>query len=181
MNKGKITITIIGLFAASGVLAVSLASSVPSVYSAGDRIKTNDKQFYFDGEILPDHTLYPLVMVADRVKLEMAPDKEIIQIYTTYANLRLGAAEQLLEKGETQLALTTLTKSQKYLLKAAQATIDQNPPTSTKQHVLKTLLYHTNRHEELKDRFSPEEKNVIYQLEMESQVFVDSLKRDLVL
>lgn len=181
MKSGKITLSILGLFAASGVLAVSLASSVPSVYSAGDKIKTNDKQFYLDGEILPDHTLYPLVMVADRIKLEMSPESEKIHIYTTYANLRLGAAEQLLEKNQNPLALTTLTKSQKYLLKAAQETIDQNPARPTKEHVLKTLIYHTNIHKEIKKKFSADEKNVVDQLDMECQVFVDSLKRDLIL
>jgi len=181
MKPLKITFSIVGLFIASGVLAVSLASSVPSVYSAGDKFKTNDKQFYLNGEILPDHTLYPLVMIADKAKLTMAKPHEKIHVYTTYANLRLSASQQLLEKDHQQLALTTLTKSQKYLLKAAQITIDQNPSEATKLHVLKTLIYHTNRHQEMKDQFSQEEKNIVDQLDMECQVFVDSLKRDIIL
>lgn len=181
MKPLRITFSIIGLFTASAVLAVSLASSVPSVYSASDRFKANDKQFYLDGEILPDHTLYPVVMMADRLKLEMAQPNEKITVYTTYANLRLSAAQQLLDKENYQLALTTLTKSQKYLLKAAQETLDQNPSPTTKNHVLKTLLYHINKHQQIKEQFSQEGKNVIDELDMECQVFVDSLKRSLIL
>ncbi|NCN03994.1 MAG: hypothetical protein GW942_02875, partial [Candidatus Pacebacteria bacterium] len=171
--------SIFGLFIASGVLAVSLASSVPSVYSASDKIRTNDKQFYLNGEILPDHTLYPLVMVADKAKLMAAKPDERINIYTTYANLRLSAAQQLLDKDQTQLALTTLTKSQKYLLKASQETIEQNPANVTKVHVLKTLVYHIDKHQEIKDQFSQEERNIIDQLDMESRVFVDTIKDNL--
>jgi hypothetical protein len=181
MKPLKITFSIIGLFAASAVLAVSLMSSVPSVYSAGDKFKANDKQFYLDGEILPDHTLYPIVMAADKVKLELARPQDKIHVYTTYANLRLSASEQLLEKDNPQLALTTLSKSQKYLLKAAQETIDQNPADSTRLHVLKTLLYHTNKHQQLREKFSPEGKMLVDELDMECLVFVDSLKRSLIL
>jgi hypothetical protein len=181
MKPYKITLSIFGLFIASGVLAVSLASSVPSVYSASDRFKKNDTQFYLNGDILPDHTLYPMVMIADKIKLEMAQEHQKITIYTTYANLRLQAAIQLLEKDQNQLALSTLTKSQKYLLKAAQTTLEQNPSDTTKEHVLKTLTYHINKHQEIKDQFSHEEKNVVDQLDMESQVFVDSLKSELIL
>ncbi|MDH5533397.1 MAG: DUF5667 domain-containing protein [Candidatus Pacebacteria bacterium] len=181
MKPLKITFSIFGLFVASAVLAVSLASSVPSAYSAGDKFKSNDKQFYLNGEILPDHTLYPVVMAADKLKLEMANPQEKINIYTTYANLRLSAVESLLEKDNPQLALTTLTKSQKYLLRAASETINQDSSQATKLHVLKTLLYHTNKHQQLKEQFSAEEKNIIDQLDMECLVFVDSLKTSLIL
>lgn len=181
MKPLKITFSIFGLFIASGVLAVSLASSVPSVYSSNDKFRTNDKQFYLNGEILPDHTLYPLVMVADKAKLMTAKPNERINIYTTYANLRLSAAQQLLEKDQPQLALTTLTKSQKYLLKAAQETIEQNSANATRLHVLKTLVYHIDKHQQIKEQFSQAERNIIDQLDMESRVFVDSLKRDIIL
>lgn len=179
MKPLKITFSIIGLFVASSVLAVSLASSAPSAYSTEEKFKANDKQFYLDGKILPDHTLYPIVMVADKIKLEMAKPQDKIEIYTTYANLRLSAVEQLLERGNPQLAMTTLTKSQKYLLKAAGEAIKEDSSPATRLHVLKTLIYHINKHQQLKEQFSAEEKNIIDKLDMECLVFVDSLRTSL--
>lgn len=166
----------LGFGVALVVLAISLVSSTPSVYSAGDQFKSNDKEFYFNGEILPDHLLYPAVMVADKIKISTAAPAEQLTLLVTYANLRLDSAEKLLNKDNHTLALTTLTKSQKYLLQAAHATLDQQPGPTTTTYVYKTLLYHLNRHQSLKDKFSESEKNVIDQLDMEIAVFVDSLK-----
>lgn len=179
MQPLKIIISFLGLGIAIFILAVSLVSSTPSVYSAGEQPKTNDKEFYLDGDILPDHVLYPLVMAADKFKLQTASPEQRLNLYITYANLRLDSTEELLNKNNQPLALTTLTKSQKYLIQAAQATLDQQPAAPTTSFVYKTLLYHLNRHQQLKTHFTDNEKNVIDQLDHEIMVFVDSLKRTL--
>ncbi|MCL4208967.1 hypothetical protein KJZ63_05070, partial [Patescibacteria group bacterium] len=76
MKPLKVLISFLGLCIAILILAVSLVSSTPSVYSAGDQPKTNDKEFYLEGDILPDHVLYPVVMMADKVKLTTARPEE---------------------------------------------------------------------------------------------------------
>lgn len=179
MKPLKVLISIVGFSIAILILAVSLISSTPSVYSAGDQPKNNDREFYLNGDILPDHVLYPAVMLADRFKLETAHPDEKLTIYITYANLRLDSAEKLLNKDNQPLAISTLTKSQKYLLQAAQATLDQKPAKSTTTFVYKTLLYHLNRHQQLKNRFTDSEKSVIDQLDHEIAVFVEDLKGNL--
>lgn len=179
MKPLKVFISFLGFAIAVFILAVSLISSTPSVYSAGDQPKTNDKEFYLNGDILPDHVLYPAVMAADKFKLETAHPDQKLTLYVTFANLRLDSAEKLLHKEAQPLAISTLTKSQKYLLQAAQATIDQQPAQPTTIFVYKTLLYHLNRHQQLKSYFTDAEKNVIDQLDQEIMVFVDSLKRTL--
>ncbi len=179
MKPLKVLISFLGLCIAILILAVSLVSSTPSVYSAGDQPKTNDKEFYLEGDILPDHVLYPVVMMADKVKLTTARPEERLTLLVTYANLRLDSAEKLLHKKDQPLALSTLTKSQKYLLRAAQETINQQPTTTTTTFVYKTLLYHLNRHQQLKPYLTDSEKNVVDQLDQEIKVFVDSLKTTL--
>ncbi len=179
MKPLKVFISFFGLCIAMLILAVSLVSSTPSVYSAGDQPKTNDREFYLDGDILPDHVLYPVVMIADRVKLTTASPEEKLTLLVTYANLRLDSAEKLLHKKDQPMAIATLTKSQKYLLRAAQETIDQQPAPTTTHFVYKTLLYHLNRHQQLKPYFSDSERNVVDQLDREIKVFVDSLKTTL--
>lgn len=179
MKPLKILISITGLSIAIFILAVSLISSTPSVYSAGDQPRNNDREFYLNGDILPDHVLYPAVMVADRFKLETAPQDKKLTIYITYANLRLDSAEKLINKDNQPLAISTLTKSQKYLLQAAQATLEQKPATSTTLFVYRTLLYHLNRHQQLKNRLTDSEKNIIDRLDLEIAVFVEDLKGNL--
>lgn len=179
MKPFKVGLSLFGLLIAVLILAVSLVSSTPSVYSAGELPKSNDKEFYLDGDILPDHVLYPVVMVMDKIKLETSSPSQKITLFITYANLRLDSAEKLINKSENAFALTTLTKSQKYLLQAAGATLEQKPSETTSIFVYKTLLYHLNRHKQIKNHFTDSEKNVIDQLDREIQVFVDSLKRDL--
>jgi hypothetical protein len=176
MKHTRFLATCIGFGMAILVLGISLASSVPSVYSTGDQFKTNDKQFYFSGEILPDHLLYPAVMAADKVKFEMSSPIEKIYAGTTYANLRLESALKLLEKENCPLALTTLTKSQKYLLMAAQMTLELDASEKTREHVLKTLEWHLSKHQEIKEKFSEGEKNIIDNLDGESRIFVEKLK-----
>jgi len=176
MKHARFLVACIGFGTAIVVLAVSLASSAPSAYSTGDKFKANDKQFYFSGEILPDHLLYPAVMVADKIKFEMSSPTEKIYVSTTYANLRLESALKLLNKDNSTLALTTLTKSQKYLLMAAEMTIKLELLEKTREYVLKTLQWHLSKHEEIKEQFSESEKSLIDELDKESQVFVEKLK-----
>jgi len=178
MQPYKWLLSLGGLLIASLILAISLISSTPSAYSVGDEFKTNDKEFYFGTEILPDHLLYPAVMIADKIKLETAKKEEKLITYITYANLRLDSSEKLLNKDSHPLALTTLTKSQKYLLKAAEFAQENHPNPTATLYVYKTLLYHLSRHQQLMERFSDEQRPVIEQLDREILVFVDSLKRE---
>lgn len=179
MKIARITFAFTGLMVATAILGVSLASSAPTAYSAGDKIRTNDKQFYLDGDILPDHVLYPLIMVADKIKLESSSPTEQIYLSTTYANLRLDATIQLLHKDSTSLALTTLTKSQKYLLNASQMSLEGEASQKTLNHVLKTVQFHVGKHGQIKESFSESEKSIIDMLDMELEVYMGMLEERL--
>lgn len=86
--------------------------------SAGDRTRLMARKVYFNRTILPDNIFYPVLMIGDKIKLETAGFEEQIALKLEYADRRYAYAIQLLDKDQSQLALTTLTKSQKYLFSA---------------------------------------------------------------
>jgi hypothetical protein len=66
--------------------------------------------------ILPDHPLYFLKMIRDRVMLWLTRDSLArAGVLLHYADKRIAAALALAEKGKAGLAVTTATKAEKYL------------------------------------------------------------------
>lgn len=63
-------------------------------------------------------------MVRDRVGLWSASPEEIVPLKVTYAEERRERAMALLEKGQRSLAVSTFSKSQKYLLQAARLCLE---------------------------------------------------------
>ena len=69
--------------------------------------------------ILPDHPLYWLKMIRDRVILWLTHDPVAkFDRLLLYADKRLGAAEVLIKGGKKELGVTTATKGEKYLERA---------------------------------------------------------------
>lgn len=66
--------------------------------------------------ILPDHPLYWLKMLRDRLILLLTAEPQAkLEKLMLYADKRLGAAKVLIEGGKVQLGITTATKGEKYL------------------------------------------------------------------
>ncbi len=69
--------------------------------------------------ILPDHPMYWLKMIRDRVQLWLVTDSEMkAEKLLLCADKRLGAGFQLVEGSKVSLGVTTLTKAEKYLEQA---------------------------------------------------------------
>lgn len=69
--------------------------------------------------ILPDHPLYFLKMIRDRIWLLLTTDPlKKAEVLLLFADKRIGAARVLVEGGKPELGLTTATKAEKYLEKA---------------------------------------------------------------
>ncbi|EKD57907.1 MAG: hypothetical protein ACD_57C00104G0001 [uncultured bacterium] len=69
--------------------------------------------------ILPDHPLYWLKMVRDRIMLWTTRDPlQQFQRLLHYSDKRIGAAKALIEGGQPELGVTTATKAEKYLERA---------------------------------------------------------------
>ena len=69
--------------------------------------------------ILPDHFLYPVKMVRDRILLFLTvnPVKKT-EVLLLFADKRLGAGKALIEGGKMELGISTLSKAEKYLERA---------------------------------------------------------------
>lgn len=69
--------------------------------------------------ILPDHPLYSLKAVRDRIWLWLTTDLvRKAQLMTLFADKRLGAGRVLIEGNKISLGLSTLEKGEKYLERA---------------------------------------------------------------
>jgi hypothetical protein len=103
------------------VLFISLQSANLRNLDANSNFKK--RRFYLEKEILPDHSFYPILMIVDRLRLNLADQERQPYLEAAYANRRFFYATRLLEKGEVSLATTTYSKAQKYLLQSLSATI----------------------------------------------------------
>ncbi len=83
--------------------------------SAGERIHQ-----LLTPPILPDHPLYVLGMLSDRLDLWLASPEERFALKLEYADVRLATTKVLLERKRPELAISTLTKAEKYLVAAAE-------------------------------------------------------------
>jgi len=119
--------------------------------------------------ILPDHPLYWLKMVRDRVQLLLITDpltkaKKLL----LYADKRLGAGWALVEGNKIDLGVTTLTKAEKYLERAvmtADKLGDGGEEERFKEKLEKAEMKHREVLLKLKENVSGEYKIVIEQFE----------------
>ncbi len=169
------SLPVLMLLFGSLVLAISLLTANRT--SAGDRTRLMSRKVYFSRTILPDNVLYPFVMAGDRVKLETAGFEEQILLRVEYADRRYQYAEQLIEKDQAPLALTTLTKSQKYLFAAGHEVLKDpalvDPETTI--FVQKAFEHSLVRLTEIKQNYADQDAQMIDDLHRETTAIYQKL------
>jgi flagellin-specific chaperone FliS len=161
------------LLFAGGVLVISLASAT-QVASTGEKLSA-ERKLYFNRTLLPDHPLYPVLMAVDRVQLETASSHERIFMEVEYAHRRLSAAEELLDQDKPGLALTTLTKAEKYLGQSVAEAKELDTPDSIRQRLAKAVEYHLKRLQTLQPLFNDADRVIVEKMIHENE----SLLKDL--
>lgn len=127
----RLLLTSLGLLIAGVVLAISVLNSVrpAPLVAVGQAIATDaadvasqqvaDYYLVYPG-ILPDHPLYWLKMVRDRVRLALVREPLARgQLKLLYADKRIGAAQFLSLGNKLGLSVTTAMKAEEYLVGAA--------------------------------------------------------------
>jgi hypothetical protein len=148
----RLMLSLLSLLGGASIVFISLTAVSPVLSS---ETSASTKRFYFNEPILPDHVAYPLFMIADKVALEAATPDQVVQIKLEYGLRRLDYARQLVEKNDYELALTTLTKSQKYIIEAAQEVLHDDQATDeAKQQVLKVLIRYSEESDKLAASFA---------------------------
>lgn len=95
-------------FSQSGVLGTQTESQAPEV----------DYYLPYPG-ILPDHFLWPIKALRDRVWLFVLQDPaRKADVLLLFADKRVGMARELIKGGKPELGVSTLTKGEKYLEQA---------------------------------------------------------------
>lgn len=164
---------------ATGVLIVAISLVAAARVQSKDTSSITSRRLYLGKEILPDNVLYPALMAADRVKLELAGPEEKIHLQVLYAKRRLEVAESLMDKGESELALSTFTKAQKYLLQAAQGAQSPEASDQTRQLVIDAIAQYTQGVEVCRQEHEGASAPELSALNHEVQMAGDALNSDL--
>lgn len=162
----KIVFVVLGLLTAITILAISVVrtravSPLPVVKPGAEKV---DYFLVYPG-ILPDHFLYPVKMIRDRIWLFLTTDYlRRFELLILFGDKRLGAGRALIEGNKVDLGITTITKAEKYLERAqAQLAIVKNKKkeasqSEAKEKIEKSLRKHQEVIEELREKLSDEDK-----------------------
>ena len=154
------------------IVSASLISASQEDLNADATTATTRKLYV--GEILPDHVLYPVLMATDKALSQVVIGDEKTRLYLRFSQDRLEKAESLLQKNQEQLALATLTKSQKYLLLAAQHALfeaekeNKSIDAALKQELISSFLHSQAASQAMKEHFVHQDVSAIDQLVAES-------------
>lgn len=171
--KLRLLLCSIALFFGVIVLSVSLISTNHS--TAYEGLFASDRKLYFDEAILPDHLLYPFIALADRAFLTLAPADDKIEINLSYSQIRMDYAWGLFLKGEEEQALCALTKSQKYLHWAVQASQKRASSDDLVQEIKEALKQNINQVEKMIDQTSHQNRDLASSLNDTSKYYLDQL------
>jgi hypothetical protein len=174
MSKRIVGLHLLGWIIAIVILLISLFSAAKL---GTDRdANASGRGFYWTKEILPDHVLYPFLMVIDRVALETTHDPaQRIYMQVNYAHRRLISAQLLADKQKNSLALTTLTKAQKYLSQAAQDALTHQVSIPERRMVIKAIENQDQLAVQLAPHFTTYDQGVLNQLRSESKILAEKL------
>lgn len=114
--------------------------------------------------ILPDHFLYPVKMIRDRIWLWLTIEpKKKAELMLLFADKRLGAGKALIEGNKVDLGVSTLTKGEKYLQRAMAEIIKKDKEDN--RILLEKLSLAALKHEEvlleLQEKVSGEAKGTL--------------------
>ncbi len=176
MQKRKYIFAVLSVLVGVFIFTSSLvASSQKQDTADSDRISR--KQLYFGEKILPDHILYPALMVIDKGLLLITSGESEIFLRIRMAQDRMISANSLLDKNEEGLAFSTLTKSQKYLLLAAQEfLVLESQSDEVGRALLTALEENTQNMKIIQKRFKNVDKSVINDLVIESETLISIVK-----
>ena len=100
--------------------------------------------------VLPDHFLYPIKMARDRIWLWLTMDPlKKAELLLLFADKRLGAGKALVEGNKVDLGITTFSKAEKYLQRAANQERAANQKDKDTMNFVKKLYSASLKHKEV--------------------------------
>jgi len=167
----KIVLISAALIFAGGILAASVfrastqtlrAESMEfEIEGADENLATNEPEVATEAEesvdyaltwpgILPDHFLYPVKMIRDRIWLSLTSDPlRKSELLLRLADKRIFSAKMLIEKEKADLGVETATKAEKYLERAIEQEKLAREKGKDTVSLLQKLSLATQKHEEV--------------------------------
>ncbi len=141
-------ILVVSIFSSSQVEYVFGQSSTPAPIF-GEKVNV-EYQLPYAGKVQPDSLLWPVKALRDRVWIVVSLDPvKKAQVLMLLANKRIIFAQNLMLEDNSELSVSTLTKSEKYLEQAvAQEKLARSKKLDTKQ-LLQELAMSTLKHRQI--------------------------------
>lgn len=162
---------IAGLF----ILGLSLVTA-NSLSTMGSGVPFKAWKFYVGREILPDNVLYPFMMIRDRIRLDDVSPEEQVDLKLQYAEKRYGTVQELVNHQEISLAISTMTRYQKYVLSAGdQALSFESAPKEQVMRIKQAAESSLARTDEFVTNHPEYEMNAIAQLRDDTKVLLGKI------
>lgn len=136
--------------------------------------------------ILPDHPLYSLKVIRDRIQVFLTRDNlKKAEIYLLYSDKRLAMGQDLEKKGKASLAISTISKGEKYFLKIPELLRQaKEQGTSPSAEVVERIKVSNQKHKEVIGEMlqnipqgSQEELNSVLKISQESEEAMRRLQK----
>lgn len=176
----RIHIVSMMMLAVMGVIILSLSLMAANNLSTDGAHTFSGWRIYFSKDILPDHMAYPLLRLRDRIQLETASPEEQVALKMRFAEHRYKVAERLLDKNQDTLAVSTLSKSQKYLISGGYQLLDEPQLRPEQALEMRAALDHSlYRLERFSNEYNDSNGVVLTQLRDESSILLQKLDEEL--
>lgn len=160
-----------------GLFIFSTSLIVSSQIGSNNFPKVSQRTFYVSERILPDHVFYPILMIADKIIMRVNFGNARIYVKIRLAEDRMYSSKMLLKKNQEELALSTMTKSQKYLITAAQDFFSNGEQSDlVRRDLLLALASNMHELEDYQSKFKVVNTAPIGDLLEESIVLINQLK-----
>lgn len=174
----RFVLSSVALLAAASLISVSLLAYSSKVVAREDVPPLTQRRLYA-GQVLPDHILYPVVAGIDRVRLERTQGAQRVLTKVEYSHRRLFYGQELLNSGQSGLAINTLHKAFQYLLAASDTVLDQPVADSTLNLIDRSWRYQIEQLSRAKQQhpaLSTQLDELSNQYQAEYQAFLDSIE-----
>jgi hypothetical protein len=122
---------------------------IETTVSAEENLEEDEYSLVYPG-VLPDHPLYFLKMIRDRIQLWMTRDLvKQAELQLHYADKRAAASLALAEKGKLGLAVSTASKAEKYLEQALGKAKEAQESGKEVEDFYRTLMKATGKHKKV--------------------------------
>ncbi|MEO8581467.1 MAG: DUF5667 domain-containing protein [Patescibacteria group bacterium] len=156
---------------AFSVLGVSLISA-----SIGNSALTDtpfsSRKIRFSSQNLPGTIFYPFTVVRDKVALLLMSTADQCLQRLQLASQRLSQAGHLIELGDTELALETMVKGQRYITEATSQCQQNQLSIQYQESVRTTITQYQQKLQEMKQFYPDTDRAVIDQLISENNALL---------